>query len=154
MSESVERRKVVSSKRGRLSLSERLLVVLTGEIEALEKVVKDYKPNPAEAGKRAAGEEVNAAGAKGRIEVIGQATRTLEKLLELKRLEALAMRGGGDEDGEAVRLAAELMKRLRALDARRERPTLFGADGTLGGEAIGEGAAGAGGVAISEGSAG
>ena len=61
-------------------------------------------------------------GAKGRIEAIGQMTRTLEKLLELKQLETLALRGGGEApDADAERLAAELMKRLRVLDRRRRR---------------------------------
>ncbi|SJZ65569.1 hypothetical protein [Consotaella salsifontis] len=57
---------------------------------------------------------------KGRIEAIGQMTRTLEKLLELKQLEALTMRGGGaEDDAETVRLREEMMKRLKAIDARR-----------------------------------
>lgn len=125
-------------------LSGRLLRILVREIDRLEEAVKEYKPK-AEVPERGASCEGIGAGAKGRIEAIGQVTRTLEKLLELHRLEALAMRGE-DEDGEAVRLAAEMMRRLRSLDARRERPTLFDADGAFR-EAAADGAAGSGGGA-------
>lgn len=125
-------------------LSGRLLRILVREIDRLEEAVKEYKPK-AEMPERAASCEGIGAGAKGRIEAIGQVTRTLEKLLELQRFEALAMRGE-DEDGEAARLAAEMMRRLRALDARRERPTLFDAGGAFR-EAATDVAAGSGGGA-------
>lgn len=113
---------------GAAPLLARLLTVLTGEIDALEAAPQEISGRPAGARKLVSSADAKVAGSKGRIEAIGQATRTLEKLLELQRLEALAMRGGGDEDGEAGRLAEELMKRLRALDARRGRPTLFAAE--------------------------
>lgn len=127
-------------------LSERLLAMLDGEIARLEREIKDNNPKkssgklptarsepadcggaaPASSG-RPAGRKT-AGGTKERIEAIGQLTRTLEKLLELKRLERLAA-GGGEaaDDAETAKLRAEMMKRLRALDARRRTgPSLFG----------------------------
>ena len=103
-------------------LSERLLSVLRREMAALE-----------------AEDEAPPGGAKGRIEAVGQMTRTLEKLLELKRLEALAEHGGDDPDGETVRLRAEMLRRLKALDARRrDGPVLFDGGGRFAGEGVGD----------------
>lgn len=84
--------------------------------------------------------EPSGADLKGRVEAIGQMTRTLEKLLELQRLEALAARSAGEADAaETERLREELMRRLRAIDARREGgPRLFDAKGALGGGEAGE----------------
>ena len=104
-------------------LSARLLLLLTRELSALERVCEDYVPDGA------SGRE-DAAGAKARVEAVALVTRTLEKLLELKRLEALSARGDMDEDAEAARLAEEMLRRLRALDARRRGGAgLFAADG-------------------------
>jgi hypothetical protein len=103
-------------------LSERLLTVLRREMDALD-----------------ADEEAPPGGGKGRIDAVGQMTRTLEKLLELKRLEALEARGGDDPDGETVRLRGELLQRLKALDARRrDGAVLFDEDGRLPGAAVSE----------------
>lgn len=119
---------------GDLLLSERLLAVLTREMDALEESSKEFKHSSG--GDPVVGGGVSA-GAKGRIEAVGQMTRTLEKLLELTRLEAMAARGDEDEDGEAARLRDELLKRLRALDARRRvGPTLFGVDGRYAGHVV------------------
>ncbi|MEF2073822.1 hypothetical protein [Consotaella aegiceratis] len=73
---------------------------------------------------------------KARIEAIGQMTRTLEKLLELKQLEALAMRGADDaDDAETLRLREEMMKRLKAIDAQRlDGAGLFGEAEAAGGD--------------------
>ncbi|BDA83681.1 hypothetical protein Sa4125_12230 [Aureimonas sp. SA4125] len=104
-------------------LSARLLVLLTRELSALERVCEENSPDDA-------GEDRRDAGAKGRVEAVALVTRTLEKLLELKRLEALSARGDTDEDAEAARLATEMLRRLRALDARRRGgAVLFAADG-------------------------
>ena len=63
---------------------------------------------------------------KDRAEALGQLTRTLEKLLELKRLETLAGQGGTEDRAETERLRAEFLTALRNLDARRRAgPTLF-----------------------------
>ena len=64
--------------------------------------------------------------AKERIDALGQLTRTLEKLLDLKRLEKLASEGGQADEAETRRLRAELLARLKSLDMRRrEGATLF-----------------------------
>ncbi|MAU96201.1 MAG: hypothetical protein CMP81_09970 [Fulvimarina sp.] len=61
---------------------------------------------------------------KERADALILLTRTLEKLLELRSLEARA--GEGDEV-ETLRLREAFMRRLRALDARRAGgPKLFG----------------------------
>lgn len=64
-------------------------------------------------------------GPKERIEHIGQMAKVLEKLLELRRLETLAAAGGPQDDAEAARLGAELLSRLRSLDARRRHGELL-----------------------------
>ena len=83
------------------SLTNRLLAVLTDEMATLE-------------GEAAAGTAGPASG-KARLDALGQMTRTLEKLIELKRLEA----GGAGDGADAPRLRREMMRRLRALEARR-----------------------------------
>lgn len=64
-------------------------------------------------------------------------TRTLEKLLELRRLEMLAAQGGAEDEAETARLREELLNRLRSLDARRRAgPALFdAATGAFAGDA-------------------
>jgi hypothetical protein len=115
-------------------LSARLLVLLTRELAALERVCEENSPEDVPGDKREAG-------AKGRVEAVALVTRTLEKLLELKRLEALSARGDTDEDAEAARLAAEMLRRLRALDARRRGgAVLFEADGRFRGAGAVDGA--------------
>lgn len=58
---------------------------------------------------------------KARIDAIGQLTRTLEKLLELKRLETVNRKQASEgDDAETQRLRGELLRRLKALDARRQ----------------------------------
>ncbi|WP_152045365.1 hypothetical protein [Aureimonas psammosilenae] len=99
--------------RAKRTLSERLMKALTGEVRVLERMLlrrssPEEAPDPAEA-----------AGAKARVDAIGNLTKTLEKVLELTRLEGLSAKGRAEDEGEAERLRAELMKRLRALDARR-----------------------------------
>ena len=89
---------------------------------------------PAKAGGEAASAPRRAS-AKERVESIGQAARTLEKLLELKRLERLAVEGGDADAAETARLREEFLSRLRSLDARRrEGATLFDADGAYAGD--------------------
>ena len=111
-------------------LSERLLAVLRQEMAALEADLDESEGPPG--------------GMKSRIEAVGQMTRTLEKLLELKRLEALEARGGEDGDGETARLRAEMLRRLQALDARRRGgPALFDGEGRFAGEDCGQPAAAA-----------
>ena len=61
---------------------------------------------PAKAGGEAA-PAPRRASAKERVESIGQAARTLEKLLELKRLERLAVEGGDADAAETARLREE-----------------------------------------------
>lgn len=63
-------------------------------------------------------------GFKERADALILLTRTLEKLLELRALEASA---GEDDEAETLRLREAFMRRLRALDARRAGgPRLFG----------------------------
>lgn len=96
------------TKRPKLAelVSERLWRALTGEVDALE---------------ASAPPEGEAPG-KARLDAIGTLARVLEKLLELRRLEALARRDGEDgEGGEGARLRDELVRRLRLLDERRAR---------------------------------
>lgn len=136
---------------GRL-LSDRLMVLLRGEIYAFERAARQDRSvtaggkRPAGAGAGAgvgvkvgvdgvgvdgavAGRAAPGAGRKERIDALSLLTRTLEKLLDLKRLELLAGKGGEEEDGETVRLREELMARLKALDARRAgRMRLFDAE--------------------------
>ncbi|NDV87763.1 hypothetical protein GTW51_13735 [Aurantimonas aggregata] len=147
--------------------SERLLALLVREIAAFEADVagiEDDNPNAGQAGttvtaggaaadaaptvsrRRTAGQlKATAPGApkrmgpKERIEHIGQMAKVLEKLLELRRLETLAAAGGPQDDAEAARLGAELLSRLRSLDARRQRGELL-----YGPEALADGAGDAG----------
>ncbi|MEF2551766.1 hypothetical protein VQ042_10415 [Aurantimonas sp. A2-1-M11] len=153
-------------------LSERLLALLRHEVECLQAELADNIPvsraaRAAGAAKTAGGKAAGAVkrrapakavdvapvavrrvSAKERVESIGQAARTLEKLLELKRLETLAGQGGGEDAAETARLREEFLSRLRSLDARRRAgATLFDAQtGAYAGEAgadDGRGAAGA-----------
>ncbi|KQT54255.1 hypothetical protein ASG43_01115 [Aureimonas sp. Leaf454] len=112
-------------------LADRLLALFGFELGVLERAVEPLRADADE------GERDFGVGAKARIEALGQMVRTLEKLLELKQLEALASGAGAEgPDAEAERLAAELMRRLRVLDRRRRAA---GLPTTLTGEA-GEGA--------------
>lgn len=99
-------------------LSAHLLRALTREVRALEIASKAaHAPGDAAASK---GDGEVQAGAKARIEAITQLTRTLEKLLELKQLEALQRAGAAEADtAETERLSTEMLKRLRALEERR-----------------------------------
>lgn len=135
------KRRAGGGRRGAALLSGRLLRVLTREMDALERASDAARPKPAEDG---GGEgAADAAGSKARIEAVGQMTRTLEKLLDLRRLEALAVSGDSD-DAEAARLREELLRRLRALDARRRAgATLFGDAGFSGSGEAEAGPAGA-----------
>ncbi|MCC4296544.1 hypothetical protein [Aurantimonas coralicida] len=124
-------------------LSERLFVLLRREVETLQAEFSDNIPLSQAAGAaradaaraatangakrrappKAGGEAAPAprrASAKERVESIGQAARTLEKLLELKRLERLAVEGGDADAAETARL--------------REGATLFDADGAYAGD--------------------
>ncbi|KAB0679956.1 hypothetical protein F6X38_10305 [Aureimonas leprariae] len=95
-------------------MSQRLLAVLTGEVRGFEWMIR------ASAAAESQGEDgASPAGAKARVDAIGSLTKTLEKLIDLGRVELAAAKGGAEEESEAVRLRAELMKRLRAIDARR-----------------------------------
>ncbi|WP_185983134.1 hypothetical protein [Aureimonas mangrovi] len=99
--------------RRKVFLADRLTVLLKAELTALEAARKVERAD--------ADEDVHSrpAEVKARVEAVSQITRTLEKLLELRRLEALGEAEGEDE-AETGRLRDELMARLRALDARRE----------------------------------
>lgn len=117
--------------------SDRLLALLTREIDVFEIVVKENNPEKATSSRVAVGQPKRAAGvatdrtrefaaAKERIDLLVQMTRTLEKLLELRRLEMLAAQGGAEDEAETARLREELLSRLRSLDARRRAgPALF-----------------------------
>ena len=111
--------------------SDRLMAVLRREIDDLHDGLKENDPETGHApadGLGAAGESGRRRrpGAKERIDALGQLTRTLEKLLELKRLEGIAVQGEAAGEAETARLRAELLDRLRSLDARRRAgPTLF-----------------------------
>lgn len=94
-------------------MADRLLALFGFELGVLERFVEPLQADEAVA------ERDLAVGAKGRIEALRQMVRTLEKLLELKQLETLAVGGAEAPDAEAERLAAELMRRLRVLDRRR-----------------------------------
>lgn len=111
-----ERKTAAKGVKGKKTLSQRLMQALTGEVRALEKMIAHVKAVEDDFSIETG---TMAAGAKARVDAIGNLTRTLQKLLELTRLEGLAARGGADEESEAERLRAELMKRLRAIDARR-----------------------------------
>ncbi|MBB3934489.1 hypothetical protein [Aureimonas phyllosphaerae] len=106
-------------KRDETLLSERLFAALTAEVSALEKRPRRVPETPGEPlPKKTAAER--AGEAKARVEAISQLTRTLEKLLELRQLEALSRETGRREDtAEADTLRTEMLKRLKAIDARR-----------------------------------
>lgn len=96
-------------RKRRRSMADRLMAALDAEMRALERTLEENNP------------ENGRAGGKVRIDAIGQVTRTLEKLLELRRLEALANATGEEADAaETAKARAEMMKRLRAIDERRE----------------------------------
>jgi hypothetical protein len=119
-------------------LSERLFAALTAEVSALEKRPRRVAEKPGEpVPKKTVAER--GAEAKARVETISQLTRTLEKLLELRQLEALSRETGRREDeAEAGALRAEMLKRLRSIDARRGGAVgLFDAVAAPGGEAVG-----------------
>jgi hypothetical protein len=101
-------------------LSDRLLRALTQELAQLE-AARPARRRGAEAGEEAPLRTADAKGdAKARIEAIGHLTRSLEKLLELREIEALGRSAAAEgDDAETERLRAEMLKRLRALDARR-----------------------------------
>lgn len=122
--------------------SERLLAMLRIEIDALEVVYKDNIPSmiaasggaaeacrpPAAARAKTSGTTTkrraagDAGDAKVRVEALSQMTRTLEKLLELRNVEAAAT-GDGASEAETARLREEFLQRLRRLDAQRLQPT-------------------------------
>jgi hypothetical protein len=64
-------------------------------------------------------------GEKARIDAIALATRTLEKLIELKRLDGPD--GAEGDEAEGRRLRDELMRRLRLIDEARGGGLLGGA---------------------------
>jgi hypothetical protein len=104
--------------RRKVFLADRLTVLLKAELTSLEAARKIERAG----GERTGAEEdavSRPADVKARVEAVSQITRTLEKLLELRRLEALGEAEDEDE-AETGRLREELMTRLRALDARRE----------------------------------
>lgn len=120
-------------------MADRLLALFGFELAVIEHSVEPLEGQNGEA-------RDFAIGAKGRIEALGHMVRTLEKLLELKQLEALSAGGGEAPDAEAERLAAELMKRLRVLDRRRRGGTMVSASASAsasGGEGDAAGATGA-----------
>lgn len=94
---------------GMKGVADRLLALLRVELRAFETSVKDTGPN----------NDASAMSGRVRFETIAQMTKTLEKLLDLKRLERLADVPEAADEGEARRLRSEMMRRLRALDARR-----------------------------------
>lgn len=115
-------------------LSDRLFALLMREVERLETADEDESPMSSTAERVEAG----AGGAtaksraparttfKERADALSLLTRTLEKVLELRSLEASA---GRDDETETLRLRDEFMRRLRALDARRiGGPKLFAGD--------------------------
>lgn len=119
-------------------LSDRLFALLMREVERLEREDKDEGPISKvaaraedDAGVPAAKSRVPArAGFKERADALSLLTRTLEKLLELRIIEASA---GRDDETETKRLREEFMRRLRALDARRlGGPRLFAGNGETG----------------------
>lgn len=102
--------KAARTKAGKL-MADRLAMLLQSDLSALERHFQENGPDEA---------QVAATAIKGRVEAVSQITRTLEKLLELRRLEALTLEEASAEDeAETQRLRDELMRRLRAVDARR-----------------------------------
>lgn len=99
-------------------MADRLSRLLQSDLLALERHFKEYDPDCGPGG---------ATAIKGRVEAVSQITRTLEKLLELRRLEALILEEASAEDeAETARLREELLRRLRAVDERRAGgPGLF-----------------------------
>ena len=121
-------------------LSDRLFALLRREVARLEVEARERIPasaehspggsggdlldkaggKPAPAGAKAASPRT---GFKERADALILLTRTLEKLLELREVEA---RAGKDDESETLRLRDEFMAQLRALDARRAGgPRLF-----------------------------
>ncbi len=106
------------AKAGKL-LSDRLLRALTQEMTALEAARPAKRKRGAEGETEADGAS-RPADTKARIEAIGHLTRSLEKLLELRQIETLGLTAQAEGDDAATeRLREEMLKRLRALDARR-----------------------------------
>ena len=112
-------------------LSDRLFALLMREVERLEREDKDDGPISRARVDDDAGAPAARSKARGsfkeRADALSLLTRTLEKLLELRVLEASA---GRDDETETLRLREEFMRRLRSLDARRiGGPRLFAGDG-------------------------
>ena len=107
-------------------LAQRLLQALTGEVDVLEKARPKRRVRKAGSeGEPASAEPkagVRSGEGKARIEAIGHLTRTLEKLLELRQLEALTQTAEAEgDDAETERIRREMLKRLRTLDEKRDR---------------------------------
>lgn len=88
--------------------------LLLVEIAAVEVLNKENSPSaikPDAAVKERSGKE--------RIDMISQMTRTLEKLIDLKRVEAAENATRDGDPAETERLSKELVKRLQVLDRKR-----------------------------------
>ncbi|MEE2952412.1 MAG: hypothetical protein VYD57_14365 [Pseudomonadota bacterium] len=101
---------------GNRLVAERLMDLLLAEIGTAEAVFEENGPEP-EAESRSKG-TTRRSGAKERIETIGLLARTLEKLIDLKRLEANEG-PDGQEGPETERLRDELLRRLKLMERRR-----------------------------------
>ncbi|WP_148227537.1 hypothetical protein [Fulvimarina pelagi] len=95
------------------------MTLLLAEVAAVETTEKDNDPNSGDAGSQGKAQSGRVLSGKERIDTIAQITRTLEKLMELKRAEAAEAASLWEDPAETERLSRELVKRLRILDRKR-----------------------------------
>lgn len=90
--------------------------LLLAELRTAEAISEENDPDIDAGGRPKAA--MRRSGGKERIETIGLLARTLEKLIELKRLESEKNRDGRDGP-ETERLRDELLQRLKMMERRR-----------------------------------
>ena len=99
---------------GNRLVSERLMDLLLAELRTAEAISEENDPDIDAGGRPKAA--MRRSGGKERIETIGLLARTLEKLIELKRLEK---NRDGRDGPETERLRDELLQRLKMMERRR-----------------------------------
>ncbi|MER0238657.1 hypothetical protein [Fulvimarina sp. MAC8] len=90
------------------------MTLLLAEITTIETAIKENNPITIKADT-----PTKDRGGKERIDMIAQMTRTLEKLIDLKRAEMADEASREGDPAETERLSRELVKRLKVLDRKR-----------------------------------
>ncbi|WP_147307896.1 hypothetical protein [Fulvimarina endophytica] len=105
--------------------------LLLAEVERVEAVFQEFGLISGEAGEAGTAAKAKLSG-KDRIDMIGQMVRTLEKLLDTRRIEALAGEPDVASEEEGRRMRDDLLRRLRLLDRQRREAGRSGEGGMFG----------------------